>query len=510
MKKRLTPIALAVTWAGLLIGYWPSSCAQSLAGPGPAAPPPASPEVVTAAPAAHAQAQLLPHPAFAVAHAAEGDQQVTIADIAERATPSVVNVASRRMAKTRGQQDDMFRFFFGPGGGQPEEREQRGLGSGVIYSKDGLVLTNNHVIEGADAITVQTSDGTDYGAEVVGTDEKSDVAVLRLKGQVKDLVPIRMGDSTALRVGDVVLAIGNPFGFSQTVTMGIVSAKGRSETGIVDYADFIQTDAAINPGNSGGALVNMQGELVGINTAIISRSGGYQGIGFAIPSNMASQIAQALLEHGRVVRGWLGIGIQDVEPDLAAAMALPTADGVLVTDVEPSGPAAKGGLLRGDVILTVDGKKTNTSFQLRNLIADAGANKKVELALLRGGKPQKLSLLLGELKSDKDAPEVAGKPEQGSHPELAQGLQVEPLTPNLRARLELPPSVKQGIVVTGVAPGSVASSAGLAPGDVIVELNRQPVADVRQFREAYAKAGGKSVLIVIYREGRTRYVVLNR
>jgi serine protease Do len=508
MTKRLTPIALALTWAGLLIGYWPSGCAQSLAGSGGAAAP-TSPEAVAPVPAAKERLTILPHPAFAVAHAAEGDQQVTIADIAERATPSVVNVASRRMAKTRGQQDDMFRFFFGPRGGEPEEREQRGLGSGVIYSKDGLVLTNNHVIEGADEITVQTADGTDYGAEVVGTDEKSDVAVLRLKGQVKGLVPIKLGDSTALRVGDVVLAIGNPFGFSQTVTMGIVSAKGRSETGIVDYSDFIQTDAAINPGNSGGALVNMQGELVGINTAIISRSGGYQGIGFAIPSNMASQIAQSLLEHGRVVRGWLGVIIQDVDADLAAAMGLPTADGVLVSDVDPGSPADKGGLQRGDVILTVDGKKTNTNFQLRNLIADAGAKKKVELAILRGGKAQTLSVLLGELDGDKDRAGSA-KTTPGVRPELAQGLQVEPLTPALRQRLDLPTSVKQGVVVTGVAPGSPAQSAGLAPGDVILEVDKQPIGSVQEFRDAYKKPGGKGLLLLFYREGRTLYAVLNR
>jgi serine protease Do len=290
--------------------------------------------------------------------------------------------------------------------------------------------------------------------------------------------------------------------------MGIVSAKGRSETGIVDYADFIQTDAAINPGNSGGALVNMQGELVGINTAIISRSGGYQGIGFAIPSNMASQIAKSLLEHGRVVRGWLGIGIQDVDPDLAGAMGLPTADGVLVSDVEPASPADKGGLQRGDVILTVDGKKTNSSTQLRNLIAEAGANKKVELAILRGGKAQNLSMMLGELKTDK--PEAA-KGEGSARPEMLQGLQVEPLTPALRARLELPAAVKQGIVITGIAPGSPAQSAGLAPGDVVLELNKQPVGNVQQFRDAYKKPGPKGgALLLIYRDGRTRYVVLGR
>jgi serine protease Do len=340
----------------------------------------------------------------------------------------------------------------------------------------------------------------------VGTDEKSDVAVLRLQGPLKDLVPIAVGDSTGLRVGDVVLAIGNPFGFSQTVTMGIVSAKGRSETGIVKYADFIQTDAAINPGNSGGALVNMSGELVGINTAIISRSGGYQGIGFAIPSNMARQIAQSLLEHGRVVRGWLGIGIQDVDPNLAGAMGLPTADGVLVSDVEPGGPADKGGLARGDVILTVDGKKTNSSTQLRNLIADAGANKQVVLGLLRNGKPQSLSLTLGELASDK--PQAA--PEAAARPEVSKGLSVDAITPRMREQLQLPASLKQGIVVTGVAPGSTAAESGLSPGDVIVEVNKQPVASVQAFRDVYKKAGGKSVLLLIYREGRTRYVVLER
>jgi serine protease Do len=513
-SNRFTSIAFVVTWAGLLVGYWPSGCAQTMAGTGVnGTPAPASPEVVaqpapgSPAPNAPGRTTILPHPAFALAQAAAGDQQVTIADIAERATPSVVNVASRRTVKDRGEQDEMFRFFFGPRGGEPQEREQRGLGSGVIYTKDGLVLTNNHVIEGADEITVQTADGTDYPAELVGTDEKSDVAVLRLKGQVKNLVPIKVGDSTALRVGDVVLAIGNPFGFSQTVTMGIVSAKGRSETRIVDYADFIQTDAAINPGNSGGALVNMQGELVGINTAIISRSGGYQGIGFAIPSNMASQIAQSLVTNGRVVRGWLGIGIQDVDPDMAALMNLPTADGVVVSDVEPGSPAEKGGLARGDVILTVDGRKTNTSAQLRNLIAEAGANKKVELAILRGGKAQTLSVLLGELKSDK--PEAA-KGGDNSRPETLQGLSVDAITPRIREQLSLPPTIKQGIVVTGVAPGSMAASGGLEPGDVILELNRQPIANVQQFRQAYQKPGGKSVLLLVYREGRTRYVVLGR
>jgi serine protease Do len=376
----------------------------------------------------------------------------------------------------------------------------------VIYSSDGLILTNNHVIEGADEITVSTADGTDYDAEVAGTDEKSDVALLRLKGKVKDLVPISVGDSTKLRVGDVVLAIGNPFGFSQTVTMGIVSAKGRSETGIVDYADFIQTDAAINPGNSGGALVNMAGELVGINTAIISRSGGYQGIGFAIPSNMAREIAQSLLEHGKVIRGWLGIGIQDVDADLASAMGLPSTSGVLVSDVEPGSPAQKGGLQRGDVVLTVDGKKTNSSTQLRNLVAAAGANKKVDVALLRNGKPLTLPVLLGELKTDKPEPAPTAAP----HEESPEGLSLEVLSPRLRQRLNLPASVKQGVVVTGVAPESRAAEHGVQPGDLIVEVNRKPVNSVQEFETAYKASTGKGALLLIYRDGRTHYLVLSR
>jgi serine protease Do len=507
-SNRFAPIALFVTWVGLFVTYWPSGCAQKLALSGAESPAvPVSPEALQPASAASpTTTTFLPHPAFAFAQATDDVKQVTIADIAERATPSVVNVASRRVVKSRNQQEEFFRRFFGPQGGEPQEREQRGLGSGVIYSKEGLVLTNNHVIEGADEITVTTSDGTDYDAEVVGTDDKSDVAVLKLKGAVKDLTPITIGDSAQLRVGDVVLAIGNPFALSQTVTMGIVSAKGRSETGIVDYADFIQTDAAINPGNSGGALVNMQGELVGINTAILSRTGGYQGIGFAIPSNMARQISQMLITDGKVVRGWLGIGIQDVDADLASAMSLPTADGVLVSDVEPGSPADKGGVLRGDVVLTVDGKKTNTSTQLRNLIAEAGANKKVQLAILRAGKAQTLSVLLGELKSDKPEASPAATP----RPETLDGLSVDTLTPKLREQLKLPSSMKQGIVVTGIAPGSPAAESGLAPGDVIVEVDKKPINSVQDFRNGYKQSAGKRALLLVYREGRTRYVVLNR
>jgi serine protease Do len=507
MKQRFAPVALFLTWVGILVAYWPSGCAQRMAASHPEVGAVQNPAVVQLPGPSNGARPLLPHPAFAFAQEMS-DKNVTIADIAERSTPSVVNVASRRVVKEQGQQDPFFRHFFGPFGGQePQERQQRGLGSGVIYSSDGLVLTNNHVIEGADEITVTTGDGVDYAAEVAGTDEKSDVAVLRLKGPVKDLVPIVVGDSSKLRVGDVVLAIGNPFGLSQTVTMGIVSAKGRSETGIdVDYADFIQTDAAINPGNSGGALVNMQGELVGINTAIFSRTGGYQGIGFAIPSSMAREIAQSLIEHGKVVRGWLGIGIQDVEPDLATAMGLPNADGVLVNNVESGSPAEKAGLQRDDVVLTVAGKKTNSSTQLRNLIAATGANKKVEIGILRGGKPQTLVVLLGELKTDSPGKTPAVEP----HEQTLDGLTLEGLNPKLRQRLSLPASIKQGIVITGVAPGSSAAESGVQPGDLIVEVNRKPVGTVSDFMAAYKQSSPKGALLLLYRDGRTRYVVLSR
>jgi serine protease Do len=505
-SKRIAPVALFLTSLGLGVGFWPAGCARNATAVGPKLEP-----VSASAPGALAPSKsydFLPHPAFA--HAAEGTPgDVTIADIAERVTPSVVNISSQRTVKgPEGMQGDpTFNQFFGFG--VPRERRERGLGSGVIVSSDGIVLTNNHVIEQSDEITVTTNDGRDFQAELVGTDEKSDVAVIRLKGDIKGLKPLAYGDSGALRLGDVVLAIGNPFGLGQTVTMGIVSAKGRSDTGIVDYADFIQTDAAINPGNSGGALVNMAGELVGINTAILSRSGGYQGIGFAIPSNMAKPISESLLQYGKVTRGWLGIAIQDVDPPVATAMGLPNADGVLATDVEPNSPAAKAGIVRGDVILRFDGEKVDAASRLRNLVASAGANKVVHVDVLRNGQPKTIDVTLGTLQGKDDGKGKVGAPhdERGAQQPLV-GVSVEPLSPELRQRLNVPERIQQGIVVTRVAPGSEAEEGGLRPGDVIIEVNRQPVTGSDTLSKAFKKDDKKGVLLLVFNGGGTRYVVV--
>ncbi|NLE87598.1 MAG: DegQ family serine endoprotease [Myxococcales bacterium] len=417
-----------------------------------------------------------------------------IADVVEKVLPSVVSVSSTRMARMQSP----MQFFFG---GPPIERRQEGLGSGVIVDASGVVVTNNHVVADAEEIQVTTNDGRQFKAKTVGTDPKSDLAVLQLEGEVKGLVPLRMGSSSALRLGDVVLAIGNPFGVGQTVTMGIVSAKGRANMGIVDYEDFIQTDAAINPGNSGGALVNMQGELVGINTAILSRSGGNVGIGFAIPTDMAKPIIEALRTDGRVSRGWLGVAIQDVDADLQRAMNLPVASGVLIADVQPDTPAARAGVQRGDVITHVDGQEVRSSGVFRNRIAAAGADAKVELRLVRQGKEQTVTVTLGELPGEKDArPGAEGKADTG-------GLSVRPLDAEARQRLGLGDQPRHGVVVERVEPNSAAARARLRPGDVLLEVNRTPVRTPQEFRAAYGKAKGDR-LVLVYRQGATFFTVL--
>jgi serine protease Do len=440
---------------------------------------------------------MLPHPAFALAEPG-ADSQVSIADIAEKVTPSVVNISSERMVK---QPQMPFPFFFGPQDGG--ERKQQGSGSGVIVAADGIVLTNNHVVEEASDIKVTTSDNREFEAEVVGTDAKSDLAVLRLKGKVEGLRPLVVGDSSRMRLGDVVLAIGNPFGVGQTVTMGIVSATGRADVGIVDYEDFIQTDAAINPGNSGGALVNMRGELIGINTAILSRSGGYQGIGFAIPTKMAQPIMQSLISQGRVSRGFLGVGIQDLSPDLAAAMGAPDARGVLLSEVRADSAAAKAGLKQGDIVLKVDGTPVSSSGRLRNLIAAKGGNAKAVLEVWRNGKTQSFEVTLGELEDEPTAKKDAETKGAGT-----LGLGLTSLNDALRRRLELDASDPAKVVISEVAPGSPADEAGLRPGDLLLEVNRQSVKDVAGAQKQL-KTGAK-VLVLVRRSGASLYKVIRR
>jgi serine protease Do len=454
-----------------------------------------------------ARQTLLPAPAFASAGS------VVIADIAERSVASVVNISSEKVIKMQGTQggpffnDPFFRHFFGrqfrvPG--QPREQREKSLGSGVIISKDGLVLTNNHVVEKADRIRVTLSDGSEHEAEVVGTDPDTDIGVLRLKGELRDLQPLELGDSNDLRLGDVVLAIGNPFGVGQTVTMGIVSAKGRANVGIVDYEDFIQTDAAINPGNSGGALIDTSGKLVGINTAIISRSGGYQGIGFAIPSNMAGSIMKSLLDYGKVVRGWLGVVIQDVDTDLAEALSLPNTQGVLISDVNEGSPAEKGGLERGDVVVRVNGETVDSTGRLRNLVAVAGADAKVKIEILRGGQQKTLEVELGARPED-GSEEAEIDEDEGA----LGGLTLGTLNQTNRQKYRIDDSVGSGVVVTEISRGSPAARAGFRPGDVIREMNRKPVTTPSEFTSRYKNAKG-SVAILIQRGRNTLFLALRK
>ena len=443
---------------------------------------------------------IVARPAFA--QAAPGARAVSLSDIAERTVQSVVNIFSTRVVRqAQGplHGNPFFDRFFQPD--VPREQRSRSLGSGVIVSADGLVLTNNHVVENAQEIRVRLADGREVEAKVVGTDPKSDLAVLRLRGDLKGLRAIPFADSTRLRLGEVVLAIGNPFGVGQTVTMGIVSALGRANMGIVDYEDFIQTDAAINPGNSGGALVNMRAELVGINTAILSRTGGNQGIGFAIPANMARPIMESLIKHGRVVRGWLGVVIQDLTEDMARALNMPPTKGVLVTDMVPDGPAAKANLRRDDVITHIDGVAIDSVAHLRNRVAVAGAGSTIKLGVLRGGKPLKLEAKLSELPSEAVAKLDRNQGALG-------GLTLEPLTDEARQRLGLPRRVS-GIVVKSIDAGSAAADAGLREGDVILEINRQAIANPTQFAAIYKQAGGK-ILLFVYRQGTTLYLLLEK
>jgi serine protease Do len=429
------------------------------------------------------------------------------------ALPAVVNISSSKVVKPRNQMspmfnDPFFRQFFGDqfGQGQGRPMREQSLGSGVIVSSDGTILTNNHVVDGATDIKVYLSDKREFQAKVVGTDANTDIAVLKINAS--NLPTLPLGDSNQLQVGDLIFAIGDPFGVGETATMGIVSATGRGLGGAIEhYESFIQTDAAINPGNSGGAMIDIHGNLVGINTAILSHGGnggegGNEGVGFAIPVSMAKPVMDQILTHGKVIRGYLGIHIQEVTPELATAFGLKAGGGVLVGDVAPDTPAARAGLKKGDVILQLNGQPVNAPNQLSIQIAQLAPGTTVKLQIWRGGTTQDVSLTLAEYK-EQDAKEASGEA-TGS---ALEGVQVQDLTSDISQQLGLPAGTR-GVVVSSVDPSSPAAASGLNQGDVIQEVNHKSISNTSEYQQALAGANKQPVLLLVNNRGVTRYVVV--
>jgi serine protease Do len=427
------------------------------------------------------------------------DLQGQVKSTASKVIPAVVSIASTVMVRDQAFSDEALPFGMFK---EPPARRQYGQGSGVIVSPDGYIITNNHVVAEAVDVEVILADRRQYKGRVVATDPKTDVAVVKINAT--NLPTVVWGDSSNLAVGDFVLAIGNPLGLSRTVTFGIVSAVGRADVGVADFEDFIQTDAPINPGNSGGALVNVKGELVGINTAIASPTGGSVGVGFAIPSNMARAAMQSLIKTGRVVRGFLGASTQDVTPLLGKIFRLPDVKGAIVTDLQAKGSAEKAGLKRGDVVVRFDARDVMDSGQLRNLIAASAIGSRHRLDIVRDGKPSQVELVVQE------APRERTKKSQGAsnststaHP--LSGVVFDDVTPPLARQMDLP--VNSGVVVTDIEEGSLAESSGLQPGDVVLELNRQPVKDFGSFqRIADPLKPSDLALLLVMRQGNALYI----
>jgi len=432
------------------------------------------------------------------------------AQIVSRVAPAVVTVRSEGRGRQAQQfpfaDDPTLREFFGNRGivpQQPRERRRSGLGSGVIVSSDGYILTNHHVIDGAEKITVQLTNNRTLDAKVVGSDAPSDLAVLKVEGRELPMLPL--GDSDQMRVGDVVLAIGNPLGVGQTVTSGIISAKGR-RTGLSDgsFEDFLQTDAAINQGNSGGALVNTNGELVGINSQILSPSGGNIGIGFSIPSKMAKNVMDQLVKTGAVRRGQLGVTVQQVTSEIAASIGVSDARGVIVSGVQPGSAAERAGLRQGDIIAQFNGTKVDDSNAFRNHVASTMPGTEVALTVMRDREEQQVRATLGELSGEKKGESVNTRNDETTSSGKL-GINAQDLTPEVAAQFRLPAGTK-GVVVGGVAPGGAAAEAGIVEGDVILEFNRQKVGSVAELQKVVGASSDRPALMLINRRGDNFYL----
>ena len=433
------------------------------------------------------------------------------APVVKRVTPAVVKIVTTTRVNAPempGFNDPFWRHFFGDQFGQMPQNSapeiQHGLGSGVIVTKDGYILTNNHVVDGAKEVKVTLPDGREFTAKVIGRDPKSDIAVVKI--DANDLPTVPLADSEKVEVGDVVLAIGNPFGVGQTVTSGIVSAKDRGNMGIEDYEDFIQTDAAINPGNSGGALVDINGRLIGINTAILSRSGGSQGVGFAIPSDLARTVMTSLVKNGHVTRGYLGVMIQNISPELADEFKLKDTKGALISDVVPNGPAAKAGLKDGDVVTDFNGQPVTDSRRLQLAVAETAPGSSVKLEILRDGEKKTVDVTVKQLPgSDKLA---EANPSNDNDTGTLNGVEVADLDQQARQQFNIPGDVK-GAVVTQVDPGSAAAEAGLKPGAVIQEINRKPVKSADDAVKLTENSDDKRTLVRVWENGGSHYVVVD-